>query len=75
LEICGLALAGAMQAAEKLGKNIWVELNAIDCQQAAFFNGELRTKTIDAIAKGLVKVKSSEKQPNIDWDALKPEQS
>lgn len=75
LEICGLALAGAMQAAEKLGKNIWVELNAIDCQQAAFFNGELRTKTIDAIAKGLVKVKSSEKQPNIDWDVLKPEQS
>lgn len=75
LEICGLALAGAIQAAEKLGKNIWVELNAIDCQQAAFFNGELRSKTIDAIAKGLVKVKSSEKQLNIDWDAFKPEQS
>lgn len=73
LEICGLALAGAIQATEKLGKNVWVELNAIDCQQAAFFNGELRTKTIDAIAKGLVKVRSSEKQLAIDWNLLQPE--
>jgi GGDEF domain-containing protein len=70
LEICGIALAGAMQLSDKLCKNIWVELCAIDYQQAAFFNGELRTKTIEAITKGLVKVSHSEKQANIDWHAL-----
>lgn len=70
LEICGIALAGAMQLSEKLCKNVWVELFAIDCQQAAFFNGELRTKTIEAITKGLVKVNHSEKQAHIDWNTL-----
>nr|WP_321241676.1 tetratricopeptide repeat protein [uncultured Tolumonas sp.] len=70
LEICGIALAGAMQLSEKLCKNVWVELFAIDCQQAAFFNGELRTKTIEAITKGLVKVNSSEKHSTIDWNSL-----
>ncbi|MBP7980059.1 MAG: tetratricopeptide repeat protein [Tolumonas sp.] len=70
LEVCGIALAGAMQLSEKLGKNVWVELFAIDYQQAAFFNGELRTKTIEAITKGLVKVNSSEMQVSIDWNAL-----
>jgi tetratricopeptide (TPR) repeat protein len=70
LEICGIALAGAMQLAEKLCKNAWVELFAIDYQQAAFFNGELRIKTIDAITKGLVKVSSSETHAGIDWNTL-----
>ncbi len=70
LEICGIALAAAMQLADKLCKNAWVELFAIDYQQAAFFNGELRVKTIDAITKGLVKASSSEKQAGIDWNAL-----
>jgi len=70
LEICGIALAGAMQLSEKLCKNVWVELCAIDYQQAAFFHGELRTKTIEAITKGLVKVSHSEKQAHIDWNAL-----
>lgn len=70
LEVCGIALAGAMQLADKLGKNVWVELFAIDYQQAAFFNGELRTKTIEAITKGLVKVSCSEKHVSIDWNAL-----
>lgn len=71
LEICGIALAGAMQLSTKLCKNVWVELFAIDYQQAAFFNGELRTRTIDAITKGLVKVSCSEKHANnIDWTAL-----
>ena len=70
LEICGIALAGAMQLSDRLCKNIWVELFAIDCQQAAFFNGELRTKAIEAITKGLVKVNHSEKQAQIDWNAL-----
>ncbi len=70
LEVCGIALAGAMQLADKLGKNVWVELFAIDYQQAAFFNGELRTKTIEAITKGLVKVSCSEKNVSIDWNAL-----
>ncbi len=46
------------------------ELFAIDYQQAAFFNGELRTKTIEAITKGLVKVSCSEKNVSIDWNAL-----
>ncbi len=70
LEVCGIALAGSMQLADKLGKNVWVELFAIDYQQAAFFNGELRTKTIEAITKGLVKVSCSEKNVSIDWNAL-----
>lgn len=70
LEICGIALAGAMQLSDRLCKNVWVELFAIDCQQAAFFNGELRTKAIEAITKGLVKVNHSEKQAQIDWNAL-----
>ncbi len=70
LEICGIALAGAMQLSDRLCKNVWVELFAIDCQQAAFFNGELRTKAIEAITKGLVKVNHSEKQAQIDWTAL-----
>jgi len=70
LEICGIALAGAMQLSDRLCKNVWVELFAIDCQQAAFFNGELRSKAIEAITKGLVKVHHSEKQAQIDWNAL-----
>lgn len=73
LEICGIALAAAMQLAEKMCKNIWLELFAIDCQQAAFFNGELRTRAIDAITKGLVKVHCSEPEP-IDWSALQNKQ-
>ncbi len=59
-----------MQLSDRLCKNVWVELFAIDCQQAAFFNGELRTKAIEAITKGLVKVSHSEKQAQIDWNAL-----
>ena len=73
LEICGIALAAAMQLAEKLCKNVWLELFAIDCQQAAFFNGELRTKAIDAITKGLVKVHCSEQEP-INWSELQNKQ-
>lgn len=69
LEICGIALAAAKQISDKLCKNVWLELYSIDCQQAAFFNGELRARTIDAITKGLVKVSCSE-PIQVDWWAL-----
>ncbi len=69
LEICGIALAAAMQISDKLNKNVWLELYSIDCQQAAFFNGELRVRTLDAITKGLVKVNCSEPE-QVDWWAL-----
>lgn len=37
LEICGIALAGAMQLSDELCKNVWVELFAIDCPASRLF--------------------------------------
>ena len=45
LELAQLALAAARQLAEKTSASSWVELSAIDCQQAAFFNGQIRRIT------------------------------
>jgi hypothetical protein len=72
-DILYLAMAAAHQLAEQTGERAWVELLAVDCQQAAFFNGDIRHCCIQAILKGLVKVNSSHKKQQIDWSALAPE--
>ncbi|WP_375057693.1 GGDEF domain-containing protein [Zobellella sp. DQSA1] len=72
-DILYLAMAAAHQLAEQTGELAWVELLAVDCQQAAFFNGDIRHCCIQAILKGLVKVNSSHKKQQIDWHALAPE--
>ncbi|GAA3714548.1 hypothetical protein GCM10022421_22410 [Oceanisphaera sediminis] len=72
-DILYLAMAAAHQLAEQTGERAWVELLAVDCQQAAFFNGDIRHCCIQAILKGLVKVNSSHKKQQIDWNALAPE--
>ncbi|WP_237332845.1 tetratricopeptide repeat protein [Zobellella iuensis] len=72
-DILYLAMAAAHQLAEQTGELAWVELLAVDCQQAAFFNGEIRHCCVQAILKGLVKVNSSHKKQQIDWHALAPE--
>ena len=35
-DLCYLALSGAIQLSEKCQQSVWLELVAIDCQQAAF---------------------------------------
>ncbi|GHA24471.1 GGDEF domain-containing protein [Oceanisphaera arctica] len=68
-----LAMAAAHQLVEQTGESAWVKLLAVDCQQAAFFNGDIRHCCIQAILKGLVKVNSSHKKQQIDWSALASE--
>ena len=70
LELAQLALAAARQLAEKTSASSWVELSAIDCQQAAFFNGQVRARTLQAIDKGLVKVNALHGKQLIDWHRL-----
>jgi len=70
LEVVQLALAAARQLAEKTSAGSWVELSAIDCQQAAFFNGQVRARTLQAIDKGLVKVNALHGKHWIDWHLL-----
>ncbi|WP_417618142.1 GGDEF domain-containing protein [Oceanisphaera sp.] len=72
-DILYLAMAAAHQLADQTGEKAWVELLAVDCQQAAFFHGDIRHCCIQAILKGLVKVNSSHKKQHIDWHALAPE--
>ena len=72
-DILYLAMAAARQLASQTGEKAWVELLAVDCQQAAFFHGDIRHCCIQAILKGLVKVNSSHKKQHIDWQALAPE--
>ncbi len=72
-DILYLAMAAAHQLTEQTGERAWVELLAVDCQQAAFFNGDIRHCCVQAILKGLVKVNSSHKKQQIDWHALAPE--
>lgn len=71
-DILYLAMAAAHQLSERTGEPAWVELLAVDCQQAAFFNGDIRHCCIQAILKGLVKVNSSHNKQHIDWHALAP---
>ncbi len=70
VELSLLALAAAEQICEQSQQAAWVELSAIDCQQAAFFNGEVRVNALQAIAMGLVKVNASHDKQWIDWSQL-----
>ncbi|MGO1246757.1 MAG: tetratricopeptide repeat protein [Oceanisphaera sp.] len=72
-DILYLAMAAANQLSRQTGDRAWVELAAVDCQQAAFFNGDIRHCCIEAILKGLVKVNSSHKKQHIDWHTLAPD--
>ncbi|GAA3536290.1 tetratricopeptide repeat protein [Zobellella aerophila] len=72
-DILYLAMAAAHQLSEQTGDATWVELLAVDCQQAAFFNGDIRHCCIQAIHKGLVKVNSSHQKQRIDWTSLVPD--
>lgn len=72
-DILYLAMAAALQISRDTGERAWVELLAVDCQQAAFFNGDIRQCCIQGILKGLVKVNSSHNKQPIDWQALTPE--
>lgn len=72
-DILYLAMAAAHQLANQTDSRAWVELLAVDCQQAAFFNGDIRHCCIQAILKGLVKVNSSHNKQHIDWHALAPD--
>ena len=74
-DILYLAMAAAHQLSKQTGDKAWVELLAVDCQQAAFFTGDIRHCCIQAILKGLVKVNSSHKKQHIDWHALVPERA
>ncbi|MFQ2344930.1 MULTISPECIES: hypothetical protein [Aeromonas] len=66
-DLCYLALAGAIQLSEKSQQSVWLELAAIDCQQAAFFNGDVWQCCLMAIDKGLVKVNSSHEKQWVNW--------
>ncbi|MGL4206232.1 MAG: hypothetical protein ACRCRW_08985 [Aeromonadaceae bacterium] len=70
IELSLLALAAAEQIGAQSQQSAWVELSAIDCQQAAFFNGEIRARAVQAIEMGLVKVNASHGKPWIDWARL-----
>lgn len=72
-DILFLALAAAHQLSLTTEEATWVELSALDCQQAAFFTGDIRYCSIQAILKGLVKVNSSHPKQPIDWPALAPD--
>ena len=69
-DLCYLALSGAIQLSEKHQQNVWLELAAIDCQQAAFFNGDVWQCALMAIDKGLVKVNSSHEKQWVNWPSL-----
>ena len=70
VELSLIALAAADQIAEKCQQTSWVELSAIDCQQAAFFNGVFRAQALRAIDKGLVKVNALHGKHLIDWQQI-----
>lgn len=70
VELSLLALSGAEQLSEKTHQSSWLELSAIDCQQAAFFNGAIRERTLSAIDKGLVKVNASHNKHLVNWHTM-----
>ncbi|MGL5949621.1 MAG: hypothetical protein ACRCYV_11465 [Aeromonas sp.] len=69
-DLCYLALAGASELARLHQAPAWLSLDAIDCQQAAFFTGDVWPKTLAAIAKGLVKVRTSHAKPAQLWQRI-----
>ncbi|KUE80109.1 hypothetical protein ATO46_02860 [Aeromonas schubertii] len=74
-DLCYLALAGAVSAGRSDGRAAWVELAAVDCQQAAFFHGDVWERCLMAIDKGLVKVNSSHEKQWIEWHMLARKQA
>ncbi|PJG60538.1 hypothetical protein [Aeromonas cavernicola] len=69
-DLCYLALAGATQLSDHSQQSAWLELAAIDCQQAAFFNGDVWQCGLMAIDKGLVKVNASHEKQWVNWSQL-----
>ena len=70
IELSLLAMSASEQIVEKTGRSSWVELSAIDCQQAAFFNGPFRVQARHAIDKGLVKVNALHNKNLIEWSGI-----
>jgi len=70
LHLNSLALFAASQIRVSKQQNSWVELYAIDNLQPAFFDGDLWRLGQVAIAKGLVKINSSNKEYIFHWPEL-----
>lgn len=70
LNLNSLALFAASQIRRSKQQNSWVELYAIDNLQPAFFDGDLWRLGQIAIAKGLVKIHSSNKDHLFSWPEL-----
>ena len=68
-DLACLALLGAKQLQTK-EQNAWLELFAIDCPQAAFFNGDIWQLGQQAIAKGLVKINCSGDKSQLVWPII-----
>jgi len=75
LHLNSLALFAASQIRISKRQNSWVELYAIDNLQPAFFDGDLWRLGQIAIAKGLVKIHSSNKDDLFSWPELEHPQS
>jgi len=71
LNLTSLALFGACQIREEKQQSSWLELYAIEKIQPAFFDGDLWLLGQTGIDKGIVKLKSSHSDINIDWPELK----
>jgi len=70
LHLNSLALFAASQIRISKQQNSWVELYAIDNLHPAFFDGDLWRLGQIAIAKGLVKIHSSNKEELFSWPEL-----
>ncbi|MFT6927565.1 MAG: hypothetical protein ACJAZP_003202 [Psychromonas sp.] len=70
LNLNSLALFAASQICISKQQNSWVELYAIDNLQPAFFDGDLWRLGQIAIAKGLLKIHSSNKDYSFSWPEL-----
>ncbi|ABM04481.1 hypothetical protein Ping_2774 [Psychromonas ingrahamii 37] len=71
LNLNSLALFAASQISSSKQQNSWVELYAIDNLQPAFFDGDLWRLGQIAIAKGLVKIHSCNRDYLFIWPELK----
>ncbi|RJG51201.1 tetratricopeptide repeat protein [Motilimonas pumila] len=69
VDLAYLALLGAQQL-QVQHEQTWLELYAIDCPQAAFFNGDIWQLGQQAIAKGLVKVNCNGDKTLLSWPLL-----
>lgn len=68
-DLACLALLGAKQI-QTPEESAWLELFAIDCPQAAFFNGDIWQLGQQAIAKGLVKINCSGDKSQLVWPII-----